>query len=45
MLKFTVEHKYCKATRVIKGINIYEAFKANKMDYSIWTIIDVEKEN
>lgn len=43
MLKFTVEHKYCKCIRVIKGINIYDAYKSNKMDYTIWNIIDVEK--
>ena len=43
MLKFTVEHKYCKCTREIKGQNVFEAFKNNKMDYSIWNVIDVEK--
>lgn len=43
MLKFTVEHKYCKCTRTIIGGNVWEAFKNNKMDYSIWNIINVEQ--
>lgn len=43
MLKFTVEHKYCKCTRVIEGINVFEAFKGNKMDITIWNVINVEK--
>lgn len=43
MLRFTVEHKYCKVTRTIEGINVFEAFKNNQMDWSIWQVIDVEK--
>lgn len=43
MLKFTVEHKYCKCTRIIKGENVFQAFKNNKMDITIWNVIDVEE--
>ena len=43
MLRFTVEHKYCKCTREIEGPNVFDAFKLNKMDWTIWTVVDVKK--
>ena len=43
MLVFTVEHKYCKCTRKIEGNNVWNAFKDNKMDWTVWNVIDVEK--
>lgn len=43
MLRFTVEHKYCGCTRVIEGINVMNAFKINKMDVTVWNVVDVEK--
>ena len=43
MLRFTVEHKYCKCTRTIEGENVYNAFKNNQMDLTIWTVINVEE--
>lgn len=43
MLRLTVEHKYCKCTRVIEGETITKAYKENNTDMSIWQIIDIEK--
>jgi hypothetical protein len=43
MLQFTIEHKYCKCTRVIEGQNVFEAFKNNGINLSIWIVTDVEK--
>lgn len=44
MLNFIVEHKYCKCTREIKGTDIYNAMKENKMCINLWNIIEVRKE-
>jgi hypothetical protein len=39
----TVEHKHCKCTRVITGANLYDAYKNNGLDMSIWNAIDIEE--
>ena len=43
MLRFTVEHKYCKCQRVIEGLNVYNALKYNGLDITIWIVKNVEK--
>lgn len=44
-MRFTVEHKYCKMTKVVVGESIADAFKQNSLDYNVWTIIDVENDD
>lgn len=41
MLTFKVEHKYCGYTKTIKGSNIWEAFKTNGLDHTVWTVVEV----
>lgn len=43
MLKVTVEHKYCKCTKVIEGDTIAIAFKHSNTDSNIWLVIDIEE--
>ena len=43
MLRFLVEHKYCKCRRVIEGYNVFDAFKRNETDLATWVVIDVEE--
>ena len=43
MLKFTVEHKYCKCTRVIEGENVAQAFKNSNTNPTMWIVIDIEE--
>ena len=43
MLRFTVEHKYCKCTRIIEGENIALAYKNSGTDSNVWLVIDVEE--
>ena len=42
MMKFTVEHKYCKYTREVEGRNVCDAFKNNNLDLNIWIVMAVE---
>ena len=43
MMRFTVEHKYCKCTREIEGYNVWDAYKTNGLDLNVWIVINVEK--
>ena len=43
MVRLTVEHKYCKCTRVIEGNDLYDAFRKSNTDMTIWIVIDIEK--
>ena len=43
MLRFEIEHKYCGFTKVIKGDNVYDAFKNNGLDFNIWIVKNIEK--
>lgn len=36
MNTYTVEHKYCHATHVIEGYDIYHALRANGLDPKVW---------
>lgn len=42
MMKLTVEHKYCKITKVIEGNSIIDAYRKNGLDIKIWKVIDIE---
>lgn len=43
MLKVTVEHKYCKCTKVIEGDSISIAFKNSNTNPTVWIVIDIEE--
>jgi hypothetical protein len=43
MLRFTVEHKYCKAIRNIEGYNVWDALKNNGLDYKVWDVKEIER--
>lgn len=43
MKKFTVEHKYCKCTKVIEGVDKYDAFKKSGTELNLWNIIKTEE--
>ena len=40
-LEFRIQHKYCGCERVITGENVYNAFKTNGIDLTVWTVIEV----
>ena len=42
MMRLTVEHKYCKMTKVIEGNSIIDAYRKNNLDITIWKVIDIE---
>jgi hypothetical protein len=42
MMRLTVEHKYCKAIKVIEGNSIIDAYRKNGLDIKIWKVIDIE---
>ena len=41
MLEFKVVHKYCGYTKTVKGFNVWEAFKNNKLDLQVWEVVEV----
>lgn len=41
MLKFIVEHKYCKMTKMIQGYNVWDALRNNGLDITIWIVKEV----
>lgn len=43
MLRFTIQHKFCKCLRQIEGENVFDALKNNNLDFKFWDILDVEK--
>ena len=40
MKTFKVEHKYCGATRTIKGIDFYHACRLEGLKFSCWKIVE-----
>jgi hypothetical protein len=42
MLEFVVTHKYCGMTKTIQGYNVWDALKANNLDYNVWTVVSVQ---
>jgi hypothetical protein len=42
MLRFTIEHKYCKMIAKVEGYNIWDALKSNGKDINYWTVLSVE---
>jgi hypothetical protein len=44
MYTLTVEHKYCKCTRVIKGESISRAYKENDLNPLFWNVVEVSYE-
>ena len=45
MYTLTVEHKYCKCTRVIKGESISKAYKENDLNPLFWNVVEVSYED
>lgn len=43
MLKFTIEHKYCRYTTTVEGYNVWDALKSNGKDIKFWNVLSVEK--
>ena len=43
MLEFIIVHRYCGCTKKIKGYNIWDALKQNKLDYKFWYVESVLK--
>ena len=43
MMKFTVEHKYCRMTKTVEGFNVWDALKSNGLDFIIWIVKSVEE--
>ena len=41
-MRFTVKHNYCGMIKIIKGANVYDAYKKNGLDIKIWTVINIE---
>ena len=42
MFKFTVQHKYCGMIKQIEGVNVWDAFKREELDFNIWTCKEVK---
>lgn len=45
MLEFVIVHRYCGYTKKIKGYNIWDALKQNKLNYKVWNAESVSKIN
>lgn len=43
MLRFTIEHKYCKYTTIVEGYNVWDALRSAGKDINFWTVLSVEK--
>ena len=43
MLEFVVVHKYCGFTKIIKGYNVWDAFKSNGLDLNVWEVKNIFK--
>jgi hypothetical protein len=41
MQRFLVEHKYCGMQKEIEGFNVWDAFKTNGLDLTIWIVKSV----
>lgn len=42
MYTVTLEHKYCKCIRVLKGESLAKIYKNNNLDMNIWIVKAVD---
>ena len=42
MFKFTVQHKYCSMIKQVEGVNVWDAFKSEGLDFNIWICKEVK---